>query len=197
MSCTVLCCHVFIFCLQAASNSSPGSLKVFQSLSLDISGFILYFNISSYLSLIKFVEQVQDKRRGRTKNTSTADELYVKVTSLRNCKESSKNPTRTREVLLALQLIHLLLTKASSESVSEEGWLSRSCFLRNEMGRKGWGMLSYTRTGPKICGNRSYRMMNQIFHSSHQQQVSIASVKHGEGPVMVWKSCQKWLNYEH
>lgn len=137
MSCTVLCCHVFIFCLQAACNSSPGSRKVFQSLSLDISGFILYFNISSYLSLIKFVEQVQDKRHGRTKNTSTADELYVKVTSLRSRKESSKDPTRTREVLLALQLIHLLLTKASSESVSEEGWLSRSCFLRKEMGRKG------------------------------------------------------------
>lgn len=136
MSCTVLCCHVFIFCLQAACNSSPGSRKVFQSLSLDISGFILYFNISSYLSLIKFVEQVQYKRRGKTKN-ATADELYVKVTSLRNRKESSKDPTRTREVLLALQLIHLLLTKASSESVSEEGWLSRSCFLRNEMGRKG------------------------------------------------------------
>lgn len=94
MSCTVLCCHVFIFCLQAACNSSPGSLKVFQSLSLDISGFILYFNISSYLSLIKFVEQVQDKRRGRTKNTSTADELYVKVTSLRNRKESSKRPDK-------------------------------------------------------------------------------------------------------
>lgn len=79
MSCTILCCHVFVFCLQAACNSSPGSLKVFQSLSLDISGFILYFNISS------------DKRRDKTKNTS-ADELYVKVTSLRNRKESSKDP---------------------------------------------------------------------------------------------------------
>lgn len=91
MSCTVLCCHVFLFCLQAACNSSPGSLKVFHSLSLNISGFILYFNISLYLSLIKFVEQVQDKRCDKTKNT-TADELYVKVTSLRNRKESSKDP---------------------------------------------------------------------------------------------------------
>lgn len=84
---------------------------------------------------------------------------------------------------MALQLIHLLFTEASSEMVSRIAGCQEAIFEEGKLAEKAWG---YTTTGQKGSGNRSDGVipahLKRLVHRSgerHNSECLQASVETG------------------
>ena len=140
--------------------------------------------------------------RGRKKKLSTSDEKYLKVTSLKNRRKSSKELTRDFEKQL-VKSVRRLVRKAL-KAVGHGGYVAvRTPMLRKRNNHKRlvwarahkiwtpvqWRKVMFTDDKKfELCGNSLRQYVRRRRGEWYKSDCVLPTVKHGGGSLQVWGS---------